>query len=416
MNYHEVKNVENILLTGATGVLGGRVLYELLNATKSNIYCLSRAESKEDALEGIEKMLFVYDTENKLREETGRIIPVLGDVAEPLLGLEQQKYDELASSIKLVFHSAASVSLIASYSKISPVNVDGTQRIVDFCLINNAPLLYFSSFSVIGDQLFHEIKFMEDDLDIGQNFEELDYERSKFEAERLIHEAGTNQDLSWAIVRPGNVWGDSKTGAYPFFETKVKGIYYEMIKALVETGYSFPSSEDFDISPVDYVAEASVYIAMNIQKTNRNTYHLTNPDPCTYDDILDNLKSYGYVMRVVSNDEYFEALYEDRLVRNGEIYQSTFTDLIGIMADEEDLEELAKYDTSKAQALLEPAGIVCPRPNIDLMRVYLDNAVSRGLINSPDNQQPLAEITEEMENKIFMQNLYDDDFEPSGVV
>ena len=268
---------------------------------------------------------------------------------------------------------------------------------------------------MIGDQLFHETTLMEDDLDIGQKFKDLDYERTKFDAESLIHAAGIEKGLNWAIVRPGNIWGDSKTGAYPFFETKVKGIYYEMIKALVETGYSFSSKEDFDISPVDYVAEACIYIALNIEHTNRQTYHLTNPWPGTYDDIVAHLKSYGYIVRVLSDDDYFEALYEERIMRDGKPYRSIFTDLMGIMADE-DLAELAKYDTQKAQALLEPAGIHCSRPDLDLMRTYLDYAVSRGWINSPDQQQPLAEITEEMENKIFMQHLYDDDFEVADAV
>lgn len=416
MNYHETTNVENILLTGATGVLGARILFELLSTTNSCVYCLSRgADTQEEALENIEKLLFVYDSEGKLRDETWRIIPVLGDITKPLFGLEQWDYDDLVNSIELVFHSAANVSLIASYAKLSPINVEGTQRVVDFCLQSNVPLLYVSSFSMIGDQLFHETTLMEDDLDIGQNFEDLDYERTKFDAESRIHTAGAEKGLNWAIVRPGNIWGDSKTGAYPFFETKVKGIYYEMIKALVETGYSFASEEDFDISPVDYVAEACVYIALNIEHTNRHTYHLTNPSPGTYDDIVAHLKSYGYTVRVLSDDDYFEALYEERIIRDGKPYRSIFTDLMGIMADE-DLAELAKYDTRKAQELLEPVGISCSKPNIELMRTYLDYAVERGWIESPLQQQPLAEITKEMENKIYMQHLYDDDFEVAETV
>lgn len=415
MDYHDKTSVENILLTGATGVLGARILCELLRSTDSYIYCLSRAKSHKDALAAIEKVLFVYDSARELVGETWRIIPMLGDVIKPRFGLEQRDYDDLANSIELVFHCAANVSLIASYEKLHPTNVEGTQRVVDFCLTNNAPLLYVSSFSVIGNQLYHEAVLMEDDLDIGQGFEEFNYERSKFEAEKLIRQAGIDQGLNWATVRPGNIWGDSETGEYPLFETKVKGIYYEMIKALVETGYSFSSNEDFDISPVDYVAKASLYIAFNIHQTNRNTYNLTNPSPGTYNDIVAHLKKYNFTIRIIDNEEYFEALYEERIKRDGKPYRSLFTDLMSMMASE-GLEELAKYDTSQAQALLEPVGIKCPASDFKLMKTYLNYSVKHDWINGPDRQTPLAEINEEIERKVFMQHLYDEDLDMAGVV
>ena len=38
-----------VLLTGATGFLGGFLLYDLLKETKSDVYCLVRAASADEA-------------------------------------------------------------------------------------------------------------------------------------------------------------------------------------------------------------------------------------------------------------------------------------------------------------------------------------------------------------------------------
>ena len=407
VDYKGKTTVKNIFLTGATGVLGARLLMEILKSTDANVYCLSRDENHVQALERIKDLLFVYDPSRELEEQLWRIIPVSGDVSQENLGLEDSVYAELADSMDLLFHCAASVNLISSYEKIAPVNYVGTQNIIDFCLAGNIPLLFASSFSMIGDKLNEDgFTMYENQLDVGQEFEELNYERSKFESERLIHEESSN-GLSWAIVRPGNIWGDSETGCYPLEETTVKGIYYDIVKTLVDTGYNYNSTEDFDITPVDYVAKASLHIALNIHKTNGKTYHLTTPDPITNNQFVQLLRDYGYTVRELSDDDYFGAIYEERMVKDGRPYQSSFINMLAIVIDDDLEEEKAKFDTSQIRDLLAGTDICCHETNGELFKKYLDYAVEKELIPSPQNQYPLAEISDEVENKIFMSHLYD---------
>lgn len=409
MNYRGNTSVESILLTGATGVLGGRLLQEILSATDASVYCLVRAENPEVALKRVEEMLFVYDEARTLRDQTWRILPLIGDVSQNRLGLSSETYDELIASINLVMHCAANVSLVAAYSKIAPVNVGGTANVVDFCLTGKIPLLYTSSFSVIGDKLYENGFVMcETDLNVGQGFENMDYERSKFESENIIREAG-QRGLDWVVVRPGNIWGDSQTGCYPLKAAKVKGIYYEMLKSLIETGLSISSDEDFDVTPVDYVAQACLYAAMNLHVSNNKTFHLVSPQPPTYDDIVAQIEAYGYVMRPVDTIKYFEALSEGRIFRGGKVYRSTFTDLLSILYDESDAKELAKYDTREASHLLRGAGIICPPVDAALMSRYLDYSIKTGFLPRPDAQQPLAEISSVSKRGGLLEDLYDMD-------
>ncbi|PHM54823.1 thioester reductase [Xenorhabdus hominickii] len=80
---------------------------------------------------------------------------------------------------------------MAAYSKLAPVNVQGTHHVIEFCLQGNIPMLYTSSFSMVGDHLYRaNFTLRESDLDVGQRFDGMSYARTKFESEQAIHQAG----------------------------------------------------------------------------------------------------------------------------------------------------------------------------------------------------------------------------------
>ncbi|MCZ4075937.1 NAD-dependent epimerase/dehydratase family protein [Agrobacterium tumefaciens] len=400
-------DVENILLTGATGVMGGRLLQELLSATKATIYCLVRAADMAEATSKIESVLFCYDEERSLKQEAAaRIVPVLGDVSKSHLGLQRQVWRDLAARMDIALHCAANVNLIASYSKIAPVNVGGSANMVEFCLEGKIPLMHTSSFSVIGDKLYEDFTLYEDALDVGQRFPDMDYERSKFESEKLMHAAG-QKGLDFIIVRPGNIWGDSRTGRYPLTQTKVKGIYYEAVRAVVETGFTFASDEDFDITPVDYVARASLYLAMNWRAHNRRTFNLVNPRPIDWNTLVEQVRDCGYVVRELSRDNYFDALNQGRMLREGKAYSSVFTDLLSMLGNGDYVRDSGKYDTANARKALAGSGISCHECDVMLMMRYLDYAFEKGFLPLAGSGFPLAEISRTVVPRGFMERLYD---------
>lgn len=406
---HNKKDVSSILLTGATGVMGGRILLEILTTTDIEVYCLIRAENSQQAIERLKGILFAYDQEKQSENTHHRIIPVLGDVSKKRLGLTQELYCELADKVDRVIHCAANVSLVASYKKIAPVNVQGTQNVIDFCLQGNVAMLYASSFSMAGDCLYKDgFVLHETDLDVGQRFDDMDYERSKFESEKIIHSAG-KKGLKWVIVRPGNIWGESTNGRYPLAHTKVKGIYYEMVKALVETGLTFNAQDDFDITPVDYVAEASLYAIFNIEKFNGKTLNLTNPNPITFNDIVSFLRDFGYRIDTINMSDYMEALAQNRLYRYGQPYRSVFTDLLGLFYSGMELTEKAKYSTQLTTELLSGSGIQCPLSDRTLLFHYFNYLIECEFIAPPQQQGERAEIREASVRGSYLEQLFDAD-------
>ncbi|MFM5892271.1 MAG: SDR family oxidoreductase, partial [Dolichospermum sp.] len=119
---------KSIFLTGATGFLGAYLLSELLHKTTADIYCLTRCINREDGKNRLQKDLEFY----LLWEETfsDRIIPVVGDLSQPLLGLSEEDFKKLAKTIDIIYHNGAYVNSARPYSSLKPANVLGTQEVI----------------------------------------------------------------------------------------------------------------------------------------------------------------------------------------------------------------------------------------------------------------------------------------------
>jgi nucleoside-diphosphate-sugar epimerase len=112
----------------------------------------------------------------------------------------------------------------------------------------------------------HRGAFGEDRLDVGQGFRN-PYERSKFEAERLLRERADGLPLQ--VLRPSIVVGDSRTGWTSSFN-----VLYGPLKAFARgTIPALPARRraPVDVVPVDYVADAAHELA---RSGPDGTFHL----------------------------------------------------------------------------------------------------------------------------------------------
>jgi Male sterility protein/SCP-2 sterol transfer family len=130
----------------------------------------------------------------------------------------------------------------------------------------------------------------EDELECGQFFHN-DYERSKFEVERLVFMA---RRLHPTVYRPSVIVGDSRTGytasyhgIYPFLEMGDR--IAEPVKSGVHRRrltlrLPFTGKEPVDLVPVDWVAQAIVRL-MHLPRWHGRTFHLTAKRPVPMDEI-----------------------------------------------------------------------------------------------------------------------------------
>jgi thioester reductase-like protein len=211
-----------VLITGASGLLGGNVLRRLLADTDRPIVALVR---------------------RPLELDHPRLHEVYGDLAEGPL-------PEVDFDVTTVIHCAASISFVWPIEEQRAINVEGTERMLQ--LAATFPGLerfqHVSTAYVAGT---HEGLFGPDDLDRGQGFRNT-YEQSKWEAEVLVRASG----LPVQIIRPSIVVGDQYTG-----ETNAFNVLYPPMRAYAHGKLQIaPGRGDapVDVVPIDVVADGMI--------------------------------------------------------------------------------------------------------------------------------------------------------------
>jgi thioester reductase-like protein len=247
----------DVLITGATGFLGMELMARLLQAGDRRVWALVRARDDAEAGQRMRAVLesLVPDPDSV----AARVVPVAGDVMRDGLGLEPRVRDELAEAVDEVIHSAASVSFSLPLEQARAVNVEGTRRMLELALLASSRgdgLRRFAHVSTAYVAGTHCGSFGEDDFARGQGFNNT-YERSKWEAERLVRRyAGL---LPVQVFRPSIVVGDERSGWTASFN-----VIYSPLRAYARGALpAVPArrSAPVDAVPVGYVARSILALA-----------------------------------------------------------------------------------------------------------------------------------------------------------
>jgi thioester reductase-like protein len=254
------------LVTGATGFIG-RFLVERLLARDGDIHVLVRPASV-----------------NKLERRFAgvpRVRPVVGDLGEPRLGIDDEWLDEHAGQIDHFFHLAAIYDMTADAERNRVANVEGTRHAVEVAnRVRAGRLHHVSSVAAAG---LYEGTFTEDMFDEGQPLEH-PYHATKFESEKI---ARTESDVPWRVYRPAIVVGHSQTGEmdkidgpYYFFRAIAAGAWLPQLRPLLG-----PRLGDTNVVPVDFVADAMDHIG-HLPGLDGQAFHLVSPEPQRSVDVI----------------------------------------------------------------------------------------------------------------------------------
>jgi NAD(P)-dependent dehydrogenase (short-subunit alcohol dehydrogenase family) len=234
-------------VTGATGFIGRHLVQELLSNREGEVFALVRDGSQERLAELAEGWA-----------GGERVTPVVGDLAEPRLGVDDAWIEEHRGKIDHFFHLAAVYDMTAEDEANERANVTGTRNAVALANALEAGILHHaSSVAITGS---YKGMFREDMFDEGQDLPS-SYHRTKFESEKIAREESSG---AWRVYRPSIVIGHSRTGEMD----KIDGPYY-FFKALQKARHALPEwvplvGLEFgytNLVPVDYVAAAMDHIA-----------------------------------------------------------------------------------------------------------------------------------------------------------
>lgn len=362
---------DSVFLTGASGYVGAYLLDELLKQTGATIYCLVRGAGPDEGRARIQRNLESYG----LRDEPldTRVIPVIGDLSQPLFGLATQQFGALAGQIDVVYHCGAIVKWTYPYSALKAANVLGTQEVLRLaCHTGAKPVHFISTVGVFSSPQYHsEMVPEEEDLEQSGPLY-VGYAQSKWVAEKLVTIA-RSRGLPVSIYRPA-IGGHSQTGLF-----NVHDHVCLMIKGCIQMGYAPDIDVMLQIAPIDYVSRAIIYLSRQKESAGR-AFHMVNPETIPWSTLFGWIRDYGYPLQQVTYDKWKAKLMQQVL----SFQQNALYALSPIFSDA--LAENARlpyFDCRNTLDGLAGTPIVCPPLDPELFNVYLSYFIRSGFLHAP---------------------------------
>lgn len=288
-----------VLLTGGTGFYGTFVLAELIARTSAHVVCLVRAADVTAGLGRIADSLARFECAVDPEVLAARVTVVVGDLAEPDLGLTPDAFAALADDVDSIFHVGAAVNLLLPYASLRAANVRAVGDILRLA-------------TTCKPKSVHHVSTVEvlTDMDPGAPEAWLErpaaatpvllhegYGQSKWVAEKLVEEARA-RGIRAFIHRPGRLMGHATTGAF-----NPEDFLVRMLEACGQIGAAPDLGVDVDITPVDYAARALVHLA-GLEPLEDAAFHFVNRDVLSWNAFVGRIVAVGYPLRTVSHAEW----------------------------------------------------------------------------------------------------------------
>jgi long-chain acyl-CoA synthetase len=261
-----------VLLTGATGFVGGQLLLRLLASDDRRLVCLVRAASDLEAAQRGEQTLIRLLAGRHVASAVRRIAWVRGDVEHPDLGMSPDARRMLARSIEEIYHCAASTRFDLPLADARRINVAGTIAIHDLAVdaASQGPFrrLHHVSTAYAAGRIRGPVGPDHLPADDPRRFRNT-YERTKASAERFLRGA---RRVPTTIYRPSIIVGDSRDGRTASWNV----VYFPM--RLMARG-RLPIAPHggralLDCVPVDYVVDGIRALGARDDGAGA-TFHLT---------------------------------------------------------------------------------------------------------------------------------------------
>ncbi|QRN98818.1 amino acid adenylation domain-containing protein [Archangium violaceum] len=369
---------EDLLLTGATGFFGARLLHELLRRTGARLRCLVRGRDDQDARERLLRALETRGTPAS-RDETARLVAIRGDVTRPRWGLGEREWERLTREVGHVYHCAAQVNMVLPYHALREANVGGTEQVLRLLAEGRRKSLHhISTLSVFVSTDRNTGRLEETDELRGPQRVFGGYAQTKWAAEHLLRSArGEAGPITY--YRLGLITGDTRTGhASP---TDFLSLFFRGVASLGCVPRGAGEGLAVDVTPVDHAAAAVAHLSLHATPPEPSrTFHLANPRPLSLPVLVEALRSFGIPLATVSEEEWRARLAG--LSREGgdsaeaAAYLALCRGLSGGAFERHRTMDLfqatgAEFGMEHARAGLTGSGLECPPVTEALLHTYL---------------------------------------------
>jgi thioester reductase-like protein len=351
-----------ILFTGATGYLGAYLLAELVEHTDCEIVCLVRAADADAAFKRLRDNADYYGLSTELPPE--RIRPLVGDIAQPLMGLDETLYRQLAQDIDAVLGAGAHVDFTLPYSELRASNVGGTIEMLRFASAGRRKPLHFVS--TLGLLMSTARAGNEPAAEAwppdcpGESLVN-GYEQSKWVAEHILKLAA-DRGMPIAVYRPGLLTGDSVTGRF----VNTDQFIARFLKSSIQLGCIPALENGVEMLPVDFAAQVIV-AGLQSPVSLGKAFHIRHPEPLVIAEVTDVLRKKGYPLDIVPYAEWQRRVLAD-MDRDSGNALIPFKNMIAGMDQRQ--AEFPPVDDTHCREICSRAGIGF-RPSASLLESYV---------------------------------------------
>ncbi|WP_189787377.1 thioester reductase domain-containing protein, partial [Streptomyces capitiformicae] len=356
---------QHVLLTGATGFLGAFLLRDLMRTTTAIVHCLVRGQDHEAALARLRANMEWYRVWDAVDED--RLAIVVGDLAEERLGLSEERFDELARTVDVVYHNGARVHWLQPYPALRAANVGGTHEVLRLAARHRTvPVHYVSTVGVFDGPREKGVPLKVTDPTGPAEALPSGYLQSKWVAEQSIEEA-RERGLPVSVYRVDVISGDTENGA-----CQTRDFVWLSLKGILQVG-AVPTGVGgrFHLLPVDFVSGAILGISRRPDTVGR-TFHLFNPTSLGLDQCVDRLRALGYELAELDWEGWSERVRADR----DNALQPLLHAFEMMTSDTDSF--YPPIDTSQTDAALAGTGVVCPPLTDTLFSRYVEFFVRVG--------------------------------------
>ncbi|KIY64013.1 NAD(P)-binding protein, partial [Cylindrobasidium torrendii FP15055 ss-10] len=294
-----------VVLTGATGSLGAHILaYLTASSSVRKVVCLSRAKSHQDSLERVRESAVL----RQVQIDESKLVSYSSTVQAPFLGLTEEQYESLRSEVTDVIHNAWPVNFVMNVDSFDE-HIGGSANLMNLALeapwSEPATFLFSSSISC---------RMASPDKYAGEDFPPTTataagtgYAQGKWVVEKLSEAAAEKTGLPVAVLRIGQMSGDTSCGIWN--ETEAWPL---LIRSANAIGALPVVDENPSWLPVDYAGEAIAEIVFNTSKPASAVYNIVNPNTETkWTDLIDWIEAAG-----VKFDKVDPATWVERLANS----------------------------------------------------------------------------------------------------
>ncbi|BCL13478.1 non-ribosomal peptide synthetase [Micromonospora sagamiensis] len=264
------REIRSVLVTGATGFVGSRLVHELLTTTDVRVHCLTRAADDAEATARVVRAL--VDRGLWAPHLAARLAGYAADLSRPAVGLDARTWDHLARDCDLVLHVGALVNFLFDYRAHRLANVHGTAELLRLALQDRPkPLHHVSTLGVLDTEAArHRLPLPETFDPAAAAPPASGYSRSKWVAERHLT-AARRRGATVTLLRLGEVMPAADNGT-----PNRHALTHLLLAACHRLGLRPDAAIRSDWTPVDYAARRIV-AAVTDRSTWGRALHVLHP-------------------------------------------------------------------------------------------------------------------------------------------